>query len=216
MAKREKPFHNPFSSLKLETPKPGKPVAPPPEPKKPKASEDDERALFLASVGEVAPVRKGPARVAPPPPKDRADHVVDPEVEALAELAELVAGKGPMDLSDTDEFIQGSAKGLDPRILKRLRAGDVALQGTLDLHGMIRVEAKEALERFILDSRRRGRRCVLIVHGRGLHSKDQIPVLKESLQTWLSQGRLSGAILAFTTAKPHDGGAGAVYVLLRR
>jgi DNA-nicking Smr family endonuclease len=78
------------------------------------------------------------------------------------------------------------------------------------------MEAKEALVRFVFDARSRGKRCVLIVHGRGLHSKDQIPVLKASLQTWLSHGKLAERVLAFTSARPHDGGAGAVYVLLRK
>ena len=57
---------------------------------------------------------------------------------------------------------------------------------------------------------------MLIVHGRGLHSKDQIPVLKDALRSWLERGPVARAVLAFTTARPHDGGAGAVYVLLRR
>jgi DNA-nicking Smr family endonuclease len=57
---------------------------------------------------------------------------------------------------------------------------------------------------------------VLVVHGRGLHSKDQIPILKESVQAWLSQGRLAKGVLAFSSARPADGGVGAVYVLLRR
>ena len=61
-----------------------------------------------------------------------------------------------------------------------------------------------------------GWRCVLIVHGRGLHSKDQVPVLKAQLKTWLNQKRIGQMVLAFATARPQDGGAGAVYVLLRR
>ena len=63
---------------------------------------------------------------------------------------------------------------------------------------------------------RSGKRCVLIVHGRGLNSPDQIPVLKESLRVWLGQKRTGKTVLAFATARPQDGGAGAVYVLLRR
>jgi DNA-nicking Smr family endonuclease len=57
---------------------------------------------------------------------------------------------------------------------------------------------------------------VLVVHGRGLHSKDQLPILKDSLRTWLSTARFGRHVLAFATARPVDGGAGALYVLLRR
>jgi DNA-nicking Smr family endonuclease len=57
---------------------------------------------------------------------------------------------------------------------------------------------------------------VLVVHGRGLHSKDQVPVLKEALKRWMATARFAEHVLAFATARPHDGGAGAVYVLLRR
>ena len=57
---------------------------------------------------------------------------------------------------------------------------------------------------------------MLIVHGRGNHSKDQIPVLKQAVRSWLERGQISRVVLAFTTARPHDGGAGAMYVLLRR
>ncbi|HZY03963.1 MAG TPA: Smr/MutS family protein, partial [Anaeromyxobacteraceae bacterium] len=59
-------------------------------------------------------------------------------------------------------------------------------------------------------------RCVLLVHGRGLHSEKQVPVLKEALRGWLATARFGRHVLAFATARPQDGGAGAVYVLLRR
>ena len=72
------------------------------------------------------------------------------------------------------------------------------------------------VDRFLTDSVRAGLRCVLIVHGRGLNSKDQTPVLKERLKSWLARGRPARVVLAFTTARPCDGGAGALYVLLRR
>ena len=109
-----------------------------------------------------------------------------------------------------------AARGLDRNLMRSLRRGDFALQGRLDLHGMTQAQAKEAVDRFLSDSRRSGKRCVLIVHGRGLNSQDQIPVLKQQVKGWLSQKRLGSMVLAFATARPQDGGAGAVYVLLRR
>jgi len=144
-----------------------------------------------------------------PPPMDE-------DAEVLAQLNELVAGDAPFDLSDSDEFIAGQLPSLDPVLVRKLRDGEIAVQAHVDLHGLTREEAKAALERFLLAARHDAKRCVLVVHGRGLHSKDQIPVLKASIQLWLTRGRIARSVLAFSTARPHDGGAGAVYVLLRR
>lgn len=138
------------------------------------------------------------------------------EAEAYAQLSDLVEGIGPFDISDTDEYIEGIAPGLDRRLLQRLRRGDYAIQGHIDLHGLVRDEARIRVEQFLTESRLHSRRCVLIIHGRGLNSKDQIPVLKESVRIWLTRGRISRSVLCFATARPTDGGAGAVYVLLRR
>jgi DNA-nicking Smr family endonuclease len=218
MAKK-KPFHNPFAGLKL-TPKVG-----PPAPKRPAATpgpaapspEVDDAELFLRSVGEVVPVKDKKGSAPPKQPPDAASvRIVNAEMEALTSLCELVAGQGPFDLADSDEYVEGSAPGFDPNLVRRLRAGDYATQAHLDLHGMVRDEAKAALEAFIAAERQKGHRCVLVVTGRGLHSKDQIPVLKEGVQAWLSRGRVARQVLAFTTARPQDGGAGALYVLLRR
>lgn len=216
--KKPKPFNNPFADLKLDfskKPEPKKPAAPPP-PKRPvPTGEDDEQALFLASVGEVERV-KGPSRVTTRSQPKLPAAVPAEEDEVLTELSELIAGEGPFDLADSAEYLEGSVAGLDRRIVQKLRRGDYPLQGELDLHGLTRGEAKDALEKFVVRSRQTGRRCVLIVHGRGLHSRDQIPILKEGVQEWLSHGRLARIVLAFSSARPQDGGAGAVYVLLRR
>ena len=191
------------------------PAAPPPKPRSPVPRAADEAAQFLDAVGEVQPVKPGAQRVEPAkrstlPPR------ADEDAEVLARLSELVAGDAPFDLSDSDEFVEGHLPSLDPRLVRKLRAGEIAVQGHVDLHGLTREEAQSALERFLLGARQAGKRCVLVVHGRGLHSKDQIPVLKTSVQLWLTRGRLARRVLAFATARPHDGGTGAVYVLLRR
>ena len=86
----------------------------------------------------------------------------------------------------------------------------------IDLHGMSAAAARIEVERFVLRSLASGHRVVLIVHGRGLNSKDNVPVLKERLKSWLARGRIGRSTLAFTSARPADGGTGALYVLLRR
>ncbi len=209
------PFKDALKSLqKKKPPEPARAKAAPPSPppKKPSPQEDDASLFYAAMDGVQQLTHRGEA----PMPNPRLPEIIDENAEALAQLSELVAGQGVFDIADTDEFIEGAAPGTDRNLLRALRRGDFSLQGHLDLHGLTQVEAKEAVERFLTDSRRAGKRCVLIVHGRGLHSKDQIPVLKDRLKVWLSQKRIGGLVLAFATARPHDGGAGAVYVLLRR
>lgn len=173
--------------------------------------------LFLREIGDVR--RLDPAsrqRVTAPPPAHPGRPMVSDEAEALAELADLVTGKSPFDVSDSDEYLEGMVKGLDPRIVRRLRRGEFAHQAHLDLHGMTAEQARPEVERFLREAYRAGRRCVLIIHGRGLNSKDQVPVLKNRLTTWLARGSWSRLVLAFTSARLCDGGAGALYVLLRR
>ncbi|HLT29224.1 MAG TPA: Smr/MutS family protein [Myxococcaceae bacterium] len=164
-------------------------------------------------MGEVRPLEDRPPAPEPVAPLPRR---VDEDAEALRELSELVDGRAPFNLADTDDFIEGAIADLDPRVRRRLRQGRFSNQAHVDLHGFTQDEAKAELERFLLESHRRGHRCVLVVHGRGLHSKDGIPVLKERMKVWLTQGRLARRVLGFCTAQPHDGGAGALYVLLRR
>jgi DNA-nicking Smr family endonuclease len=216
--KAEQPFNNPFAGLKLpRAPAPAAAAPPAVKAGQPRSEAAGEAELFLEAVGAVEPVRRGPQRVPPrrPPSADEL-RIADEEAESLTRLAELVSGAGAFDLADSDEFVEGAVQGFDERVMRKLRAGEFATRAHLDLHGLTKDEAKLALERFIDRARIDGHRCVLVVTGRGLHSKDQVPVLKQGVQQWLSRGRLSRHVLAFCTARPADGGAGAVYVLLRR
>jgi len=185
-------------------PSPPRPVAPPP----------DDVTLFAHAMDGVRPLadrdRITPIPLAEPRPP------VSEEAEALAALSDLVSGTAAFDISETREYVEGHVVGLDPRVIRRLRRGEFSWQTYLDLHGMTAAVAREAVERFLLDATRDGHRCVLLVHGRGHNSKDQIPVLKEHMKSWLARGRIGRLVLAFTSARPHDGGAGALYVLLRR
>ncbi len=224
-------FHSPFGKLEALKaqlpPAPGTPTtkralaraaAAPARPTAPKSKTLTDEELFLQEVSGVAPiVRREVERVGGTPAivPTKAARLSD-EAEVLAELADLCDGDGTFDVSNSDEYIEGLGPGIDRRLLRRLRAGDYAVQAHVDLHGLTRDEAKLRVKKFIEESRKAGRRCVLLVHGRGLHSKDQLPVLKEAVRMWLERGAVARAVLAFATARPHDGGAGAVYVLLRR
>lgn len=232
--KEDPPLNNPFKAareqLQSVLPKPAalekpakpdaktmgraRPPTPPPEPEVEALSDAD---LFLREIGGATKLDKASRGRSQPVETERAVQVrQSDEAEAYAQLSDLVEGTGAFDISDSDEYIEGIAPGLDRRLLTRLRRGDFAVQGHVDLHGLTKEEARIRVEGFVHESRLRGRRCVLIVHGRGLNSKDQIPVLKESVRLWLTRGRISRGVLCFATARPTDGGAGAVYVLLRR
>ncbi|MEO6954792.1 MAG: Smr/MutS family protein [Polyangia bacterium] len=215
--KRPTGFHTPFADLKLPPPPPALPKLAPPAP----VNVPDE-ALFDDAMRAVAPLPQDPrGRLGPlgaslevGRPAHRAK--ADDEAEAYAELADLVDGTGTFDIASTDEYVEGVADGIDRRLVRNLRRGEYAIQAHIDLHGLVQTQARVEVEAFIEESRLHGLRCVLIVHGRGLHSKENMPVLKERVGQWLSRGRIARGVLAFVSALPTDGGTGAVYVLLRR
>ncbi len=223
-SKREGAFNSPFKQLaalakeraEVERARAAKAAAPPPRPRATAAEPPlSESELFEQAMAGAQPLRDPRGRVTKVGPQ-HATGVISDEAEAMAQLADLVAGKGSFDISNGDEFLEGAAPGVNHALLAMLRRGDFALQGHLDLHGATRAEAHERVERFLAGARAQGHRCVLLIHGRGLNSKDQFPVLKEQLNHWLRAGRLARDVLAFATARPHDGGAGALYVLLRK
>ncbi|HET8540834.1 MAG TPA: Smr/MutS family protein [Anaeromyxobacter sp.] len=214
----KKPFNDAFAKLRdraAARPVSARP-APPPRAPPAAAPEPTEEELWRTATTGARPVDRGPDTVAPRRPRGAPEQFWHPDLEAVDELRALVSGEAPFDLSDGDEFIEGRAAGVSQDIVRKLRRGEFAVQGHVDLHGLTRDEAKREVEGFLRSSRNGGKRCVLVVHGRGLHSKDQLPVLKDALRTWLSTGRFTRHVLAFATARPPDGGAGAIYVLLRR
>ena len=138
------------------------------------------------------------------------------EAEVFARLMDLVSGEGPFELVCSDEYVDGAVVGLSPEILTKLRKGDFSYQEYIDLHGCNRQQAREAVVRFVQEGFTKNWRCLLIVSGRGLNSKDKEPVLKRHLVNWLTRAPLKRIVLAFASARSYDGGAGAFYVLLRR
>jgi DNA-nicking Smr family endonuclease len=214
-------FESPFKDLrKLFKVRPA--AAPPAAAKPPPSltatpafsSVDDATLLHEALAGVRRLDGTGGERIAIVPRITRA--VVSEDAEVLAQLSDLVSGQAPFELTETEEYVEGARLGLDPRVVSRLRRGEFATQGHLDLHGLIQPDAKAVLGDFILDAVRKGWRAVLVVHGRGLRSPGGQPVLKHAVAQWLSHGIIGGYVLAFTTARAYDGGAGAVWVLLRR
>ena len=103
--------------------------------------------------------------------------------------------------------------GVDRATAERLKRGRRTIEARLDLHGMTQAEAHRALAGFVAGSRTGGRRCVLVITGHGRISGG---VLKSAVPRWLHEPEMRRHVLAIAPARPQHGGAGALYVLLRR
>lgn len=173
------------------------------------AKQDAE--LFRRSIGEVAPLASAARNVASPPkPLPIAHHHMADERAALEES--LSDEFSVETLLDTDEALSFARNGIGPDTLRKLRRGHWVIQGQLDLHGMRRDEAREALSLFLRNATKRGQRCVRVIHGKGLGSINKEPVLKHKVRNWLVQKE---EVIAFCQASAVDGGAGALIVLLK-
>ena len=181
----------------------------------PRCENGNDINLFLEAMADVKPMRRE-KRVSQPSgslpgvvPED------DPENQTLHRLKTLVkTGKGFV-VKNTPEYIEGTGHNVHPEISTRLHRGDFSIQAHVDLHGLGVEDAWNAFEIFIKDSIATGKRAVLVVHGRGLSSPGR-PVLKTKVVEWLTRGPLRKWVIAFSSARSCDGGAGATYVLLRR
>lgn len=175
------------------------------------ARRERERRLFEIAVGPVQPLRAHgratPARAQPEPrPLQR-------ERDEAAVMREALSDEFDVEtLLHTDELLSYRRPGLGPDVVRKLREGRWAIQAAIDLHGLRTDQAREALGRFIRDSHQQGLRCLRVVHGKGLGSPGRTPVLKGRVLRWLVQKK---EVLAFVQARPAEGGAGALVVLLR-
>ena len=169
-----------------------------------------EKRLFELSIGPVTPLKETqrvllePQRPQPEPRQREAD-----EREVL--LQALSDDFDVESLLETDETLSYRRPEISPEVVKKLRRGHWALQAQIDLHGMRREQAREALSHFIQDSAKRGMRCVRVIHGKGNGSPGREPVLKSRVRRWLVQKH---EVLAFVQARACDGGSGALMVLL--
>jgi DNA-nicking Smr family endonuclease len=166
----------------------------------------DDAALFRDAVKGVRPLQD--RRHLAPPRAPPAPRPLQSEADEQAALAEMRDGPLP----DVGEELSYRSDGIQDGVFRRLRRGTYRMDAELDLHGMRADEAKLAIVRFLADCRDRDARCVRIIHGKGLRSKGDGPVLKQRLDGWL---RRRNDVLAFCSARREHGGTGAVYVLLR-
>lgn len=169
-----------------------------------------DKDLFRQAAGKVQPlVQPAKAQLKSVKPQPRPlQHQLD-EQAALQET--LSDDFDASTLLETDEHLSYRRPGIGPDVTRKLRRGDWAIQRQIDLHGLRTEDAREALGRFIREAHQQGIRCVRVVHGKGLGSPGKTPVLKGRVQSWLAQKM---EVLAFVQARPAEGGAGALVVLL--
>jgi len=174
-------------------------------------SDEDDRQLFRKLYGNIERVghdRNEPWKE-PPAPRPRKKHRDEADLPPAHEPLLL----HPMvDDTDTHGDYQYRANGIQNNVFQKLRRGRLPVEAILDLHGMTREIALQALVPFIEDCRRQGHRCIQVIHGKGYRSESGKPVLKPSVARWLRQME---SVLAYCPALPRDGGDGALYVLLK-
>ena len=170
--------------------------------------DDDDARAFQEAVRGARPLSHAPRashRKRPPP---RARFRRADQAAVLEESLTLSAAELEVEFGDELSFRR---PGVQDTVMRKLRRGQYRVEGELDLHGLIVDQAREALREFLARAIARHLRCVRIVHGKGLGSGPRGPVLKKAVNLIL---RKTGAVVAFCSARPVDGGTGAIYVLL--
>lgn len=169
-----------------------------------------DKDLFVRAAGAVKPLpdkRKLHHKPAP-----RIPQAMQYQRDEIAVLKEAISDEFDVTtLLETDEHLSFRRPGIGVDVTRKLRRGDWSIQRQLDLHGLRRDDAREVLSIFIREAHKHGIRCVRVVHGKGLGSPGKAPILKSRVHSWLVQ---KNEVLAFVQAKPADGGAGALVVLL--
>jgi len=172
--------------------------------------DSNDSSLFREEMEGVKPLfnDKVSLRSSPPPARPLQHH--SDRYEGTEELFSDGFEPADLELGDELRFIR---PGVQQSLMRKLRRGHYPLDGELDLHGMTVATAKQALTHFLLGAREQGLRNLRIIHGKGLGSRHGQPVLKQKLNLWLRQ---RSEVLAFCSARPADGGTGAIYLLLKR
>ncbi len=179
----------------------------PSDPSRNGLSEDDAR-LFRSAMADAKKLAgrdgAGPKTAARVPPAPRPGAAAGPPPR-----------NGPAASARLPHLDTGVAAGLDARTMGRLRRGQIRPEARIDLHGMTRTEAHAALNVFMARVENTGRRCIIVITGKGRVSEGG-GVLRNEVPGWLNAPAIRSSILGFAEAQPRDGGAGALYVLLKR
>ncbi len=176
--------------------------------RRPAQTTDDERRLWRLSMRDVVPLDgEAPEVFDEDPPEPAANTPADPPAETKPRP------RGPVPEPMPVQVDRAGTPGVDRRTAERLRRGLLPIEGRIDLHGMDQAQAHIALAGFITHHWKLGARCVLVITGKGTRGEG---VLKRAVPRWLTDPPLAARVLSFGQARPGDGGAGALYILLRR
>lgn len=191
------------------------PVLKKPAPNNRPMNRRQERAIFNNAMADVKKISRkncpavSPSKLKQPPLKSNREY------ESVQKLKNLVSNGAGFVVSLTPEYIEGMDHTVNPAIAHRLHRGDFSIQAHVDLHGLNVEAARETFDRFMQRNIAAGKNAVLIIHGRGLSSPAE-PVLKSKVYRWLTSSPWRKWVVAFTSARLCDGGAGATYVLFRQ
>ena len=174
------------------------------------AGNEGDNALFRDMMRDTTPLRDdNRLHQRKAPPKPRARSLEQDEADVMASLLDHEID--PESFATGDE-LEYRRPGVQDRVMRKLRKGQYSIQAELDLHGLTIAQAREELAVFLVHCQRQGLRCVRIIHGKGLRSGPRGPVLKGKVAGWLRQ---RNDVLAYCSARPVDGGHGALCVLFR-
>ena len=175
----------------------------------PSPIDDDDSRLFREAIGDVRqldPVAPPPAAAKPAPHP----HMLEADEAAVpGELLDMAFDPAVLEVGEELSYLRD---GYSPKLLRQLKRGQFSVQDDLDLHQMNAAAAQASIVAFLAETKQHGRRCVRIVHGKGLRSRAAGPVLKGLTDRLL---RRRDDVIAFASARPMEGGTGAVIVLLK-
>jgi len=199
------------SARQRQSQPPGPPRQPPAEAQQAPPPQPSDHEVLSEALRGVAPLAKETPRVF-------VRRKVDLSSIAAAHRRDIDAmarGEG-FDVTFDENYVRGRADGVSFETLGRLERGEFPISAHLDLHGLPLEDARREVDAFLLQQQKKGHRCVLLVTGKGKNSPGQHGVLREQVPQWLARGPSARRVLAFASARPCDGGLGALAVLLRR
>jgi len=174
--------------------------------KKNKLSQSD-RSLFDEAMENVKPLKQGNYA---PPHKTFKKSQINRSLDDTDCIDYSLSDAQDHHAVKSDEKVSFSTPGVQAKLLKKLRTGKMPIEANLDLHGLTIDQARQQVSRFILSSQSMGKKCVIIIHGKG--SIKNSPKLKSMVNHWLKQ---IPDVLAFSSSQEQHGGTGAVYVLIK-
>ena len=157
---------------------------------------EDDKQLFRATIDANAPIDKDAGT--------RTTNQVNlPAFTAYSYITEArLSGS---------EIVSYAKNGLPPKLIKKMKRGDIDYTATLDLHGQTVTEACESMSQFMYHHQHEP--FIQIIHGKGYHSENGMSILKTQVVSFLNQ---HPQVVAFNSCPDKDGGSGAVFALLKQ